>query len=212
MVKKKKKMHAKDTSAEKKNLDTKGKPGGNHDKSEDSDEAIKEETAAEEEFEEEAAEKEDSPDDGQDIALEEKLKETENKYLRLAAEFDNYRKRTLKEKADLTRYAGEDILTGLLPVIDDFERAVGSMNSTQDVNAIKKGIELIHDKFKEYLKKRGVKEIEAMGDEFDTDLHEAVTKIPAKSKKEKGKIVDVIEKGYLLYDKVIRYSKVVIGE
>ncbi len=145
-------------------------------------------------------------------ALEERLKESENKYLRLAAEFDNYRKRTLREKAELTKFGAETILGGLLPVVDDFDRAVESMNNTSDTEAIKKGVELIHVKFREFLKQKGVKEIQALGNEFDTDLHEAVTKIPVTSKKDKGKIVDVIEKGYLLHDKVIRYAKVVVGE
>lgn len=144
--------------------------------------------------------------------LEERLNESENKYLRLAAEFDNYRKRTLREKAELTKLAGESILGGLLPVIDDFDRAVESINNTRETDAIKKGVEIIHVKFRDFLKQKGVKEIQAMGNEFNTDLHEAVTKIPVTSKKDKGKIVDVIEKGYLLHDKVLRYAKVVVGE
>ena len=144
--------------------------------------------------------------------LEERLNESENKYLRLAAEFDNYRKRTLREKAELTKLAGETILGGLLPVIDDFDRAVESINNTRETDAIKKGVEIIHVKFRDFLKQKGVKEIQAMGNEFNTDLHEAVTKIPVTSKKDKGKIVDVIEKGYLLHDKVLRYAKVVVGE
>ncbi len=144
--------------------------------------------------------------------LEEKLQASENKYLRLAAEFDNYRKRTLREKAELTKLAGEDFITGLLPVIDDFDRAVDSMNNSEDAGALKKGVELIHGKLREFLKQKGVKEVPALGNEFDTDLHEAVTKIPVSSKKEKGKIADVILKGYMLHDKVIRYAKVVVGE
>jgi molecular chaperone GrpE len=144
--------------------------------------------------------------------LEEQLKAKEEKYLRLAAEFDNYRKRTLREKADLTKYVTGDIIAGMLPVIDDLDRAIESITSAKDMEAVQKGINLIHDKFSEFLRQKGVKEIKAMGNDFDTDLHEAVTKIPAPSKKEKDKIVDVIQKGYLLHDKVIRYAKVVIGE
>ena len=144
--------------------------------------------------------------------LEERLKENENKYLRLAAEFDNYRKRTLREKAEMTKFAAESIIGGLLPVVDDFDRAIESMNEASEIDAIKKGVELIHVKFREFLKQKGVKEIQAMGNEFNTDLHEAVTKIPVTSKKDKGKIVDVVEKGYLLHDKVLRYAKVVVGE
>lgn len=144
--------------------------------------------------------------------IEEKLKEKEEKYLRLAAEFDNYRKRTIREKADLSKMVGGDIISGMLPVIDDFDRAIDSMGSASDMEAIQKGILLIYDKFREFLKQKGVKEIPAMGAEFDTDLHEALTKIPAPTKKDKGKIVDVISKGYMLHDRVIRYAKVVVGE
>jgi molecular chaperone GrpE len=147
-----------------------------------------------------------------ETALEEKIKEQEDKYLRLAAEFDNYRKRSLREKAELIKLAGEEIFTNLLPVIDDMDRAMESMNNAGDMEAIKKGIQLIHFKFREFLKQKGVREIQAIGTEFDTDVHEAVTKIPAPSKKDKGKIVEVIEKGYILHDKVIRYAKVVVGE
>lgn len=142
----------------------------------------------------------------------EKYEEVNDKYLRLAAEYDNYRKRTLKERMDLTKTAGEDILVNILPVMDDFERALGSIDQAKDIGAVKEGIQLIYTKFKEFLKQRGIKEIDASEKEFDTDLHEAVTKIPAPDEKLKGKVVDVIEKGYYLHEKVIRFSKVVIGE
>ncbi|MCB2194648.1 MAG: nucleotide exchange factor GrpE [Bacteroidetes bacterium] len=142
----------------------------------------------------------------------EKFEEINDKYLRLAAEYDNYRKRTLKERMELTKSAGEDILVNILPVMDDFERALGSIDQAKDINAVKEGIQLIYNKFKEFLKQKGVKEIDAKEKEFDTDLHEAITKIPAPDEKLKGKVVDVIEKGYYLNDKVIRFSKVVIGE
>ncbi len=142
----------------------------------------------------------------------EKYEEVNDKYLRLAAEYDNYRKRTLKERMELTKTAGEDILVNILPVIDDFERALGSMDQAKEIDAVKEGIQLIYNKFKEFLKQRGVKEIEAKEKDFDTDVHEAITKIPAPDEKLKGKVVDVIEKGYYLHEKVIRFSKVVIGE
>jgi len=142
----------------------------------------------------------------------EKLAEMNDKYLRLAAEYDNYRKRTLKERMDLTKTAGEDILVNILPVMDDFDRALGTIDQAKDIKAVKEGVQLIHNKLGAFLKQRGVKEIEAKEKEFDTDLHEAITKIPAPSDKLKGKVVDVIEKGYCLGDKVIRFSKVVIGE
>jgi molecular chaperone GrpE len=143
---------------------------------------------------------------------EEIIKELQDKYLRLSADFDNYRKRTLKEKMELIKLAGEEILLKLLPVMDDFDRAVQTMDETTDCKAMKEGIDLIHYKFKDFLSSNGIKEISAINEEFNTDLHEAVTQVPAPSKKMKGKVVDVIEKGYFLHDKVIRYSKVVIGE
>jgi molecular chaperone GrpE len=142
----------------------------------------------------------------------EKLAELNDKYLRLAAEYDNYRRRTLKERMELTKTAGEDILVNILPVMDDFERALGSIDQAKEISAVKEGIQLIYTKFKEFLKQRGVKEIEAKEKEFDTDLHEAITKIPAPDKKLKGKVIDIVEKGYYLNEKVIRFSKVVIGE
>lgn len=149
---------------------------------------------------------------GADKIAKEKIAELNDKYLRLAAEYDNYRRRTLKERMELTKTAGEDILVNILPVMDDFERALGSIDQAKEISAVKEGIQLIYNKFADFLKQRGVKEIEAKEKEFDTDLHEAITKIPAPDKKLKGKVVDVIEKGYYLNEKVIRFSKVVIGE
>lgn len=142
----------------------------------------------------------------------EKIAELSDKYLRLAAEYDNYRKRTLKERMDLMKTAGEDILINILPVMDDFDRALGSIDQAKEISAVKEGVQLIYNKFKDFLKLRGVKEIEAKEKDFDTDLHEAITKIPAPEEKLKGKVVDVVEKGYYLNEKVIRFSKVVIGE
>ena len=144
--------------------------------------------------------------------LKQKFDELNDKYLRLMAEFDNYRKRTLKEKMDLTKYAEEDVLKGILKVVDDMERAIKNMDSAPDMNAVKEGVELIYKKFKSFLETRGLKEVEAMNQELDTDKHEAVAKFAAPSDELKGKIIDVIEKGYYLHDKVIRYAKVVIGE
>ncbi len=135
-----------------------------------------------------------------------------DKYLRLSAEFDNYRKRTLKEKADLTKFAGEEILKHFLPVIDDLDRARQSMESANDLNALKEGLNLISNKLSDFLAKEGVEEIDCFHKEFEPENHEAVTKIPAPEKKLKGKIIDVIEKGYNLKGKIIRYPKVVIGE
>ncbi|MBE9468150.1 MAG: nucleotide exchange factor GrpE [Bacteroidetes bacterium] len=142
----------------------------------------------------------------------EKYEIANDKYIRLAAEFDNYRKRTLKERIDIIKSAGEDIIINILPVVDDFERALGSMENSEDVAAVKEGVNIIYNKLVDYLKSCGVKEIDAINKDFDTDLHEAVTKIPAPEKKLKGKVVDVINKGYYLNDKIIRFPKVVIGE
>ncbi len=144
--------------------------------------------------------------------LEEELNDLRDKYVRLSAEFDNYRKRTLKEKMELTKSAGESILLNIIPVVDDFERGMETMDKASDIDAVKEGIHLIHNKFKDFLKQSGVKEIEARDKEFNTDEHDAVTKIPAPGEEQKGKVVDVIEKGYKLNDRVIRFSKVVVGE
>ena len=141
-----------------------------------------------------------------------KYDELNDKYLRLMAEFDNYRKRTLKEKMDLTKYAEEDVLKGILKVVDDMERAINNLDTAPDMNALKEGVELIYKKFKSFLETRGLKEVEAMHQELDTDKHEAVAKFAAPSEDLKGKIIDVVEKGYYLHDKIIRYAKVVIGE
>ena len=149
-------------------------------------------------------------DANEEVNFEAKYNELYDKYLRQAAEYDNFRKRTLKEKADLIKYGGESVLTNLLTVIDDLERGLKTIDTAQDMNAMKEGINLIYTKFKEYLSQQGVKEIEAADKEFNVDLHEAITKIPSEDKK--GKVVDILQKGYYLNDKVIRFSKVVIGE
>lgn len=144
--------------------------------------------------------------------LGQKLQDINDKYVRLSAEFDNYRKRTLKEKMELTKSAGEKVLINILPVIDNFERAMKSMDDAKDIEALKEGVQLIYNNFTDFVGQNGVKEIEAINQEFDTDIHEAITKIPAPSEELKGKVVDCVEKGYFLHDKVIRFSKVVVGE
>ncbi len=144
--------------------------------------------------------------------LQDDLDEAKDKYMRLSAEFDNYRKRTQREKMDLIRYGSEDVLKSILPLVDDFERALNITKEATDVESLKEGLTLIYGKFADFLKNNNVEEIEAVGQELDTDVHEAITKIPVEDKKMKGKIVDVVEKGYKLNDKVIRYSKVVVGE
>ena len=140
------------------------------------------------------------------------LDESKERYLRLSAEFDNFRKRTQREKMDLIKYGSEDVIKAILPLIDDFERAIKSMQTATEIEAVKQGLLLIHGKFSDFLKNNGVNPIEAVGNELDTDVHEAITKIPVTDEAQKGKIVDVVEKGYKLNDKVIRFAKVVVGE
>ncbi len=135
-----------------------------------------------------------------------------DKYVRLSAEFDNYRKRTIKEKMELVSSAGEDVIKSLLPVMDDLERALAATEKSTDVEAVREGVVLISNKLRDTLRGKGLVEIEAFGQELDTDFHEAVAKIPAPEETQKGKIVDVVQKGYKLHDKVIRHSKVVVGE
>ena len=144
-------------------------------------------------------------------ALEEAVAHWQDKFVRLQAEFDNYRKRTLKEKMDLVASGGEDVIKSLLGVMDDIDRALVAMSQTDDIESVRKGIELIHQKLLDTLHAKGVQEIEAIGSELDTDLHEAVAKLPVEDDK-KGKIIDVVQKGYKLKDKVVRYAKVVVGE
>ncbi len=138
--------------------------------------------------------------------------ELQDKYLRLSAEFDNYRKRTHREKTEMIKTASDDLLKKIIPVMDDFERGLAAVNSSADLEAIKQGMNLIYGRFREFLQQQGIREIESMNQDFNTDFHEAVTKIPVEDENLKGKVVDVIEKGYYLHDKVIRYPKVVIGE
>lgn len=152
-----------------------------------------------------------SSNEQQIIELEKKIAEEKDKYLRLYSEFDNYRKRSIREKSELIKTAGEDFFKAILPVIDDFERAIKAADSTGDLNAIAEGVQLIYSKLKSTLKQKGLEEMEASGKTFDADVMEAITSIPAPNDDLKGKVVDEIEKGYSLNGKVIRYAKVVIG-
>lgn len=145
-------------------------------------------------------------------ACKEKIEKQQKEYLLLMADFDNFRKRTLREKSDLLKSGGESCLKNILPVIDDFERAISAANDASDVEALKEGVNLIYSKFLSYLTAQGVKEIAATGETFDTEYHEAVTLFPAPSPELKGKVVDCMQKGYTLNDKVIRFAKVVVGE
>ena len=141
-----------------------------------------------------------------------KLTEMQDRYLRLSAEFDNYRKRTLREKIELAQSGGEGVITRLLPVIDDFDRAMISIETTNDCNAVKAGLQLIYSKINDFLRQNGIKEITAVNEPFNSDLHEAVTSIAVDDDTLKGKVVEVTQKGYTLNDKVIRHPKVVVGE
>lgn len=140
------------------------------------------------------------------------IEEQKDKYLRLSAEFDNYRKRTMKEKAELILNGGEKSISSILPVIDDFERAIKTMETAKDVKAVKEGVELIYNKFMAVMAQNGVKVIETKDQPLDTDYHEAIAVIPTPSEEQKGKILDCVQTGYTLNDKVIRHAKVVVGE
>ena len=142
----------------------------------------------------------------------EAIEEQKDKYLRLSAEFDNYRKRTIKEKAELILNGGEKSLSSILPVVDDFERAIKTMETATDVNAVKEGVELIYNKFMAVLAQNGLKVIETKDQPLDTDYHEAIAVIPAPEEAQKGKILDCVQTGYTLNDKVLRHAKVVVGE
>jgi len=141
-----------------------------------------------------------------------KCAELNDKNLRLMAEFDNYRKRTLKERMDLLKTASEKVLVEMLPLVDDFERGLKAMETSEDVQAVKDGVELIYSKFISFLLQNGVKAIPTENETFDTQFHEAITTFPAPSEDLKGKIIDCASKGYTMNDKVIRFSKVIVGE
>jgi molecular chaperone GrpE len=150
-----------------------------------------------------------------ELSAEEKLKEENaalnDKYLRLFAEFDNYKRRTQKERVELLQTAGKDVIVSLLPVLDDFDRANKAAENAVDVASIKEGVQLVHHKLKNLLVQKGLKDMESINTPFNTDLHEAITKIPAPNEELKGKVIDELEKGYTLNDKVIRFAKVVVG-
>lgn len=140
------------------------------------------------------------------------IEEQKDKYLRLSAEFDNYRKRTLKEKAELIKNGAEKTLTAILPVLDDFERALKNLEATEETKAMKEGVELIFTKFQKVLQQEGLQAIETEGKDFDVDFCEAIALVPAPSEDLKGKILDCVQTGYMLNDKVIRHAKVVVAQ
>ena len=143
---------------------------------------------------------------------EEKYNELNNRFLRLYAEFENYRKRTNKERLDLITNANSDLLKDLVPVIDDFERAIANNVESNDIDGIKEGFSLIYTKYKGLLQSKGLKAMDAKGNLFDSELHEAIANLPTEDKKMKGKVIDDVEKGYFLNDKVLRFAKVVVGQ
>ena len=180
-------------------------------------EATQDEATENEEIQEEDVQDSAAPTEEEKLAqeLEEAnkvIEEQKDKYLRLSAEFDNYRKRTMKEKAELILNGAEKTISSILPIVDDFERALKNMGTATDVAAVKEGVELIYNKFMSVLGQDGVKVIETKEKPLDTDFHEAIAVIPAPDKSLKGKILDCVQTGYTLNDKVIRHAKVVVGE
>lgn len=145
-------------------------------------------------------------------SLEKQVAHEKKEYLFLMAEFDNFRKRTLKEKSEIIKNAGENVLKGLLPIMDDFERGIKAAESGRDDAAMKEGIILIYNKLKKFLVQNGVKEIDPADDTFDTSKHEAISVVPIPDESKKGKILDTVEKGYMINDKVLRHAKVVVGQ
>ncbi|MGM0566497.1 MAG: nucleotide exchange factor GrpE [Bacteroidota bacterium] len=218
-------------SEDKKALDQEQQQSDNgQDKQQDEKKQTKEEaTAQKEDNKQEKSQKEDSKEENRKAEkggqkskkkkptkedfqeLEAKLEDQKDKFLRLYSEFENYRRRTSKEKLALSQTASSSLITKLLPVLDDYERAQKAYSENEDLNAFKEGIELIADKFWKILKQEGLEVIESTNKTFNTDEHEAITKMPAPSEDMKGKVIDTTEKGYKLNDKVIRYAKVVVG-
>ncbi len=157
------------------------------------------------------SEAKDPSQDNEKLSADDKYAELNDRFLRLYSEFDNYKRRTAKERLDLFKTASEEIIVAMLPILDDFDRAIKSNEETNDIEVLKEGLMLVRNKFKGVLEQKGLEPMDSQGKPFDTDIHEALTKIPAPKKKLKGKVMDVIEKGYLLNGKVIRYAKVVVG-
>ncbi len=178
-------------------------------KQEDWDEAIPDTSLNSQENEEELQEEGEVLTPEEELQME--LAKEKEKFLRLFAEFENYKKRTSKERVELFRTAGQEVIVALLPILDDFERAMKELAKSSDHESFK-GVELIHNKLKETLRSKGLQEIGTKaGDAFDPDVHDAITQIPAPNKKMKGKIIDVVEKGFSLGDKIMRHPKVVVG-
>lgn len=172
-----------------------------------SDEAAKDMQNASEESSQETAEPLSELEQAQAL-----VEEYKDKYLRQVAEFDNYRKRVIKEKAELIKNGGEKVISAILPIVDDFERASENMAKMEDIDAVKEGVELIIEKFLTALHKEGLEKIDAVGQPFDVDFHEAIAMVPSPSDEMKGKVIDCVQTGYKLNDKVIRHAKVAVAE
>ncbi|WP_316798062.1 nucleotide exchange factor GrpE [Pedobacter frigidisoli] len=158
-----------------------------------------------------ANETEQAPELSAEEKLQAEVQQLNDKYLRLYAEFDNYKRRTQKERVELLQTAGKDVIVSLLPVLDDFDRALKAMETAADVAPVKEGILLVSNKLKNTLSQKGLKDVESINQPFNTDFHEAITNIPAPNEALKGKVIDEVEKGYTLNDNVIRFAKVVVG-
>lgn len=172
-----------------------------------SEEQVSEETPLEEEVKDACEDLEKKVEE-----LQQELDKEKKEYLFLMAEFDNFRKRTLKEKSEIIKNAGENVLKGLLPIMDDFERGIKASENNPEADSVKEGINLIYNKLKKYLNQNGVKEIDPADDTFDTEKHEAISVVPVPDEEKKGKILDTVEKGYTINDKVLRHAKVVVGQ
>lgn len=182
-----------------------------------------ENTKSAESHETETQKAQDTAEEEKELTAEEKLEkelekaqkiidEQKDKYLRLSAEFDNFRKRTIKEKAELIKNGGEKTICAVLPILDDFERALQNIQKAEDIKAVAEGVDLIFQKFQKVLAQEGLKEMKPVGETFDTDFHEAVALVPAPNEDQKGKVLDCVQTGYKLNDKVIRHAKVVVAQ
>ena len=192
-------------------------------KNQNEEEELKQNQAANEEAEAQAEETQNKEEGNEKLTNEQKLEkeleaankaieEQKDKYLRLSAEFDNYRKRTMKEKAELIKNGGEKTISAILPILDDMERALQNAQKSEDIQAVCEGIELISQKFLKVLAQEGLEKMEPVGEAFDTDFHEAIALVPAPSEEQKGKVLDCVQTGYKLNDKVIRHAKVVVAQ
>lgn len=178
----------------------------------DLEEVVPEEVTPEEEKTEEVTQEACEDLEQKVKELQEQVEKEKKEYLFLMAEFDNFRKRTLREKSEIIKNAGENVLKGLLPIMDDFERGIKAAENSPEADSVKEGVKLIYNKLQKYLNQNGVKEIDPTDDTFDTEKHEAISVVPVPDEDKKGKILDTVEKGYTINDKVLRHAKVVVAQ